>query len=109
MCRATFTEDHGAVKVRIDCQKPLMIDAGQSINLSIPSVSFFWSFLQTYTFMVVSWAAAKQHTIDLLVEPQRGLTRELLYHLKKRHNMNLLVIFNGPHGISIKWMGIRVS
>jgi len=51
--------------------------------------------------MVISWAPGKQHTIDLLINPQRGLTGELLYYAKKGHAMNPLVVFSRPHGISV--------
>lgn len=51
--------------------------------------------------MVISWAPGKQYSVDLLVEPQRGLTREMLYHAKKGNATNLLVMFSGPHGISV--------
>jgi NAD(P)H-flavin reductase len=80
--------------------KPLMMDAGQYINLWIPSVSF-WSFLQTHPFTVISWDAKGQDTLDLLIEPRRGLTRELLNHAKKGYTINPLVMFSGPHGIKV--------
>lgn len=67
-----LTHDHGAVKVRSQLQKPLEIDAGNYINPCMPSISF-WPFLQSYPFMVISWAPGKQHTID----PRRSLTREM--------------------------------
>jgi hypothetical protein len=70
------------------------VDAGRYVNLWIPSVSF-WSFLQTHLFTVISWAAKEQDTLDLLIEPQRGLTRELLYHAKKGYTINPIVIFTG--------------
>jgi NAD(P)H-flavin reductase len=99
--RAVLTHDHGAVIVHIQLQKPLEIDAGKHINPCIPSISF-WSFLQSHPFMVISWAPGKQHTIDLLIDPQRGLTQELLYYAKKGHAMNPLVVSSGPHGISVE-------
>ncbi|KAG9228392.1 hypothetical protein BJ875DRAFT_508528 [Amylocarpus encephaloides] len=79
---------------------PLTMDAGQYINLWIPSVSF-WSFLQTHPFTVISWDAKDQARLDLLIEPRRGLTRELLYHTKEGYTINPLVIFSGPHGASL--------
>ena len=51
--------------------------------------------------MVISWGPGKQHIIDLLIEPRRGLTRDLLYHAKGDHAANFLVIFSGPHGTSV--------
>lgn len=73
LSRATITHDSGAVKIRLYLQKPLKVDDGQYVNLWIPSVSF-WSFLQSHPFMVISWEPKEQHTLDLLIEPQRGLT-----------------------------------
>lgn len=43
----------------------------------------------------------KQRMIDLLIEPQRGLTRDLLYHAKGDPATNFLVLFSGPHGTSV--------
>ncbi|KFY19587.1 hypothetical protein V493_07902, partial [Pseudogymnoascus sp. VKM F-4281 (FW-2241)] len=97
LSRATITHDSGAVKIRLHLQKPLKVDDGQYVNLWIPSVSF-WSFLQSHPFMVVSWEPKEQHTLDLLIEPQRGLTQELLYHAKKDHAISPIVMLNGPHG-----------
>ncbi|KFY55815.1 hypothetical protein V496_06884, partial [Pseudogymnoascus sp. VKM F-4515 (FW-2607)] len=82
---------------------PLPIDVSQNlfavvyINLWIPSVSF-WSFLQTHPFTVMSWDPKDQDRLDLLIEPRRGLTREMLYHAEKGYTINPLVMFSGPHG-----------
>ncbi|KFZ02687.1 hypothetical protein V500_00025 [Pseudogymnoascus sp. VKM F-4518 (FW-2643)] len=100
LSRATITHDAGAVKMQLRLSKPLTMDAGQYINLWIPSVSF-WSFLQTHPFTVISWDAKDQDRLDLLIEPRRGLTRELLYHAKKCYTINPLVVFSGPHGASL--------
>ncbi|ELR10088.1 hypothetical protein GMDG_04488 [Pseudogymnoascus destructans 20631-21] len=97
LSRATITHDAGAVKMQLCLSKPLTMDAGQYINLWIPSVSF-WSFLQTHPFTVISWDAKDQDRLDLLIEPRRGLTREMLYHAEKGYTNNLLVMFSGPHG-----------
>ncbi len=100
LSRATLTHDNGAVKVRLQLQKPLEIAPGTYINMWIPAVSF-GSFLQSHPFMVISWGPGKQQIIDLLIEPQRGLTRDLLYHAKGDHAANFLVLFSGPHGTSV--------
>ncbi|KAH9203273.1 hypothetical protein DL95DRAFT_505089 [Leptodontidium sp. 2 PMI_412] len=103
LSRATITDCHGAVHLRIQHQKGLEIDSGQYINLWIPWMPFisFWSFLQTHPFMVFSWAPGKQDTIELFVKPRRGITRKLLYHAANGHLMNPVVMFSGPHGTSI--------
>lgn len=48
--------------------------------------------------MVISWEPSEQKTLDLLIEPRRGLTQELLYHAKKGYTLNPIVVFSGPHG-----------
>ena len=97
--RAYITNDSGTVKIRIVLQKPLKIDAGQYINLWIPSVSF-WSFLQMHPFTVVSWASGQQDALELFIEPRRGLTRHL-FHQSQHGGSNLLSMFSGPHGESV--------
>jgi predicted ferric reductase len=97
--RAQITHEFGAVRVRIHLEKPLKTEAGQHINLWIPSVSS-WSFMQSHPFVVISWADTPQKTLDLFIEPRRGLTRELLHHPKSFHTPNPLVLFSGPHGKS---------
>ncbi|PVH67427.1 hypothetical protein DL98DRAFT_443624, partial [Cadophora sp. DSE1049] len=103
LSRATITDCHGAVHLRIQHQKGLKIDSGQYINLWIPWMPFvsFWSFLQTHPFMVISWTPGKQDTIELFVKPRRGFTRKLLYHAMNDHLRNPVVMFSGPHGTSI--------
>jgi predicted ferric reductase len=98
--RAQISHEAGAVRVRIQLQKEVVIKAGQAINLWIPSVSV-WSFLQSHPFVVISWTGKPQDHLDLFIEPRRGLTRELLYHAKNVHAMNPLVLFSGPHGKSV--------
>ncbi|KAL2066279.1 hypothetical protein VTL71DRAFT_2350 [Oculimacula yallundae] len=100
LSRAALTHDNGAVKIRLKLQEPLEIGPGTYINLWIPAVSF-GAFLQSHPFMVISWGSGKQHIIDLLIEPQRGLTRDLLYHAKRDNAADFLVIFSGPHGTSV--------
>ncbi|OBT51203.1 hypothetical protein VE04_07721 [Pseudogymnoascus sp. 24MN13] len=69
--------------MQLRLSRPLAMDARQYINLWIPS------------------DAKDQDRLDLLIEPQRGLTRELLYHAKKGYTINPLVMFSGPHGASL--------
>jgi NAD(P)H-flavin reductase len=100
LARATISHDEGAVKMQLRLARPLKVEAGRYINLWIPSVSF-WSFLQTHPFTVVSWAATAQDTLELLIEPRRGLTRELLDHAKRGYTINPIVMFSGPHGMDL--------
>jgi predicted ferric reductase len=101
-CRsqANVSHHHGVVRVRIYLEKPVRTQAGQHVNLWIPSVSF-WSFTQSHPFVVISWADEPQKTLDLFVEPRHGLTRELLHHAEGSHVSPLLVLFSGPHGWSV--------
>ena len=92
--------DAGAIRMQLRLSRPLVIDAGQYINLWVPAVSF-WSFLQTHPFTVISWEANEQDTLELLIEPRRGLTRELLSCTKKGYTINPVVIFSGPHGVTV--------
>lgn len=98
--RCHITYYSGAVKVRIHLEMPLVTEAGQYINLWIPSVSF-WSFLQSHPFMVISWADKPQDTLDLFIKPRRGLTQELLHHAQSVRTANPLVLFTGPHGSGV--------
>jgi NAD(P)H-flavin reductase len=99
--RACITHTHGAVKICIHLQRPLKVETGQYINLWIPSVSF-WSFVQSHPFVVTSWAPGRRNTLDLFIEPRRGLTHELLKHAKNDNvARSHLVLFSGPHGISV--------
>lgn len=101
--RAFITHAHGTVKISISLSRPLKVEAGQYINLWIPSISF-WSFLQSHPFVVTSWADGRQDTLELFVEPHKGLTRELLHYAETdgegRAMKSRLVLFSGPHGIS---------
>jgi NAD(P)H-flavin reductase len=74
------------------------MDAGQYVNLWIPSVSF-WSFLQSHPFVVTSWSDGRQDNLDFFIEPRRGLIRELLSHAGAADSR--LVLFSGPYGISV--------
>ncbi len=79
----------------------MKVKARKYINLWMPPVSF-WSFVQSRPFTIISWADVRQDTLDLLIEPLKGLTRELLHHAKKGGAGNSdLVLFSGSHGTSI--------
>ena len=94
--RGQITQACGTVQMKIRLSRPLTIEAGQYIKLWIPSVSF-WSFLQSHPFVVTSWTDGKQKSLDLFIEPRRGLTRELLSHSGAADSR--LVLFGGPYGI----------
>ncbi len=98
-----ITQLHGAVKISIHLSKAVKVEPGQYINLWIPSVSF-WAFLQSHPFVVTSWADGRQDTLELFVEPRKGLTRELLSHAETDGagdaKSSRWALFSGPHGRS---------
>jgi len=95
-----ITQLHGAVKISIHLSKAVKVEPGQYINLWIPSVSF-WAFLQSHPFVVTSWADGRQDTLELFVEPRKGLTRELLSHAETDGagdtKSSRWALFSGPH------------
>jgi len=97
--RAFITHSHGAVRINIRLSKLLNVEPGQYVHVWIPSISF-WSFLQTHPFVVTSWTDGKQDTLELFVEPRKGLTRELLLHAGNGLDHSCLALISGPHGIS---------
>ncbi|KAH7310341.1 hypothetical protein BKA65DRAFT_413916, partial [Rhexocercosporidium sp. MPI-PUGE-AT-0058] len=50
---------------------------------------------------VISWILKKQDIIELFVKPRRGFTRKLLYYTANSYLRSSVVVFNGPHNISI--------
>ena len=55
--------------------------------------------------MITSWAEGKQKTLDLFIEPRKGLTQKLLCQAKMDElsgaKNSRLILFSGPHGISV--------
>ena len=93
----------GGIKVTVIVPSRLQIKPGQYINLWILSISF-WSFLQSYPFVIASYSEGEQTTLELLIGPQRGLTSKFL-----RNSINSsgsasadlrLALFSGPYGLS---------
>ena len=99
--RALITHDNNAIKICVVLSRPMKVDAGQYINLWIPNVSF-WSWVQSHPFVITSWSRGKQNTLDLFVEPRRGLSADLLRHARadSQGTSSFLALFSGPHGIT---------
>ena len=101
--RAVITQVGNGFKISLTVHGKMNIDAGQYINLWIPSISF-WSFLQSHPFMVASCEAGERTTLDLLVDPQKGLTSKLQRLAKYGSGSDpsdfSLALFTGPHGAS---------
>jgi hypothetical protein len=83
--RAFITSTNGTVQVHLTLPRPLKVKAGQYIGIWIPGVSF-WSFSQVHPFIVASWSEEKQPSLDIIVEPRRGLTQDLLQYGKTHDN-----------------------
>ena len=95
--RATVTCSCGTVRIRLDLPKPLKTEPGQYINLWMP-VSFctLW---QSHPFVITSWAATPQATLDLFIQPRRGFTRDLLDRAREGKETKVeWAMFSGPHG-----------
>lgn len=71
--RAVITQVGSGFKISLIVHGKLKVEAGQYINLWIPSISF-WSFLQSHPFLVASSEVGERVALDLLVDPQKGLT-----------------------------------
>jgi hypothetical protein len=98
----TFSpQDVKAAHIRLILPRPVKVEAGQYINLWMPSVSL-WSWMQTHPFTVISWSKCTQDTMELLVQPRHGLTADLLRYapVAVESSVSFLALFTGPHGTS---------
>ncbi|KAL4756094.1 NADPH oxidase family protein [Aspergillus foveolatus] len=93
--------DVKAAHIRLILPRPVQVEAGQYINLWMPSVSL-WSWMQTHPFTVISWSKCTQDTMELLVQPRHGLTADLLRYapVAVESSVSFLALFTGPHGTS---------
>lgn len=88
----------GMVQLKVHLAKPLQIEPGQFLNLWMPSVSL-GACLQSHPFFVTSWSAEPQRTLDIFVQPRRGMTRDLLRLTRQGAVLeNRWVVFGGPYG-----------
>lgn len=89
------------IKIYIYLPRPVTIRAGQYISLWLPSFNLL-SWAQTHPFMVISWSRGKQNTIELLVEPKKGITRSLARRacLMGPNGFDCLAMYSGPHGVT---------
>lgn len=99
--RADILHSQGAVLVRVTLSRPVRVMAGQYISLWLfmPSTSFC-SLLEYHPFVVASWSDDALNNLDLLIEPQTGLTQRLLERSKTRQDL-CRALFIGPHGNSV--------
>ncbi|KAJ5741589.1 hypothetical protein N7533_010998 [Penicillium manginii] len=89
------------LKISLFLPRPVKVRAGQYVNVWLPAVSF-WSWTQTHPFTVISWSQRKQSVLELLVQPQKGLTGTIGRQLRNTgaSGYSSLVLFSGPHGVS---------
>ena len=99
------TNDNGPVQLTIVLQEALEMEAGQYVNIYIPSVGIrsFIS-IQTHPFVVASWTGKRQTKLELMIEPRRGWTRNLKTRAIPASGESGglgRVLFTGPHGAII--------
>ncbi len=101
--RAAIHRVGGGYKIQLTVPRRLKVQAGQYINLWMPSISF-WSFLQSHPFVVASCEEGDRTTVELLVEPRKGFTSKMQRHAKYGGGSGMegssLALFTGPHGAS---------
>jgi NAD(P)H-flavin reductase len=94
-------DDSSVVRVRLVLPRAIHVQAGQWINLWMPTLSW-WSWMHTYPFIVISFSPGKQGTLDLLVQPRSATSAALLHRAltEKLKAVSIRALFSGPHGIS---------
>lgn len=97
--RAVITQHNGAIRIQLRVSRSVNIDAGQYVGLWIPAVSL-GSLFQVHPFMVTSWAEIEQDSLELFVQPRRGITSKLLRGatLDAGGASSRIALFSGPHG-----------
>lgn len=87
--------------VCVTLSRPLRVHAGQYINLWMSSVNWL-SWTQSHPITIMSWSPGEQSTLELLVQPCRGLTADLFHHVElvKGVSLSFPAFISGPHGIS---------
>jgi hypothetical protein len=92
----------GSMCIKIYPGRPVIVQPGQYINLWVPSLNP-WSWFQSASFIITSWSIEKQSTLQLYAKcPNRplGFTWLLLWRALRNSSRNL-ILFSGPHGISV--------
>ncbi|KAF8853000.1 hypothetical protein BDZ45DRAFT_694663 [Acephala macrosclerotiorum] len=95
-------DDNSPVQLTIIPQEPLRMDAGQYVNMYIPSLGVrSFIFMQTHPFVVASWTGKRQTKLELVIEPRRGWTKILQSRAITASGQSGglgRVLFTGPHG-----------
>ncbi|KAH6667734.1 hypothetical protein B0J14DRAFT_675578 [Halenospora varia] len=95
-------DDNSPVQQTIIPQEPLSMEAGQYVNIYIPSLGVrSLIFMQTHPFVVASWTGKRQTKLELVIEPRRGWTKTLQSRAITASGQSGglgRVLFTGPHG-----------
>ncbi|KAJ5737271.1 uncharacterized protein N7483_002503 [Penicillium malachiteum] len=95
-------EKAGALfNIRLLLPRPVTVKAGQYINLWLPSATM-GSWMQTHPFTIISWSQKPQSSIELLIQPRKGLTATLAHQVQNAgpRGYSCLAVYSGPHGLS---------
>ncbi len=102
--RVLISHVYDTVKISINLSRSLKVKAEQYINLWISFVSF-WFFVQSHSFVMISWAHKKQNRLNLFIKSRKELTWELLYHVEIDENESAadshLILFSESYEISV--------
>jgi predicted ferric reductase len=88
--------DNDTLRATLRLPRPVRVDAGQYINLWVPSRAW----LSSHPFTVTSWSPVAQDSMDLIIEPRRGFTNKLR-QLSQYGQNQYLAFFSGPHGTAL--------
>ena len=98
--RIDVTSSHGTVKATITVSRPLVIDAGQYVNIWVPSVSLFSS----HPFTITSWSPDPVRRFELFIQRRQGFTSRLHDRAELHRDISVQsrMLFSGPHGSSLR-------
>jgi predicted ferric reductase len=95
-------DDKLPVQLTLRLKDRLKVQAGQYINMWIPSLGLF-SGIQSHPFVVTSWTGKRQGHLQFLIQPRGSWTQRLNSRATKESGQDgglSRVFFTGPHGIS---------
>jgi FAD-binding domain len=94
--RIALNSDHGTITATITVPRPIVVEAGQYINIWVPSVSLFSS----HPFTVVSWSPDPVKELKLFIQQRKGFTSRLQSRAELHSTSSSVsrMLFSGPHG-----------
>lgn len=104
-CRAIIYSRQQVVRINLSVPRPWTVQAGQYINLWIPAASFRSLLtMQSHPLTIVSWTEGRWSNLELVVSPQRGLTKVFQSIAENNESTAAsspyLAFYSGPHGLS---------